>query len=497
MTDSIRSTSARSRNAQGLPVNGQDDNRRRNIQEYHNVLSPSNTYGEMNSFIDCIMSIAKAGIKRAFPRCKAYVKQVIQFCLSPNGKKMYAKECWRVSMSIGIAIDECHTLAKPVTELCRTLIPPKQSISRPSYHRVTAGKTSAQIQGHLHPAKDYNPKSRTPGALVEVHTLPIGQGDCTVIYCRGGQHAILFDCGSSEKNPLEPRFIQSYFEDVSSITVMISHGDEDHHNKIPEVFDLNTDKGNILVNKIEKVIIGGPRTDYANNTELIKYWLNEREIKNRVKYQNDSSRIHEYDFCKDKDIDFKVVVGENSNPKCKNERGMVMKMSCKSCNSSLLFSGDMEGTAAKDMARRSKDTNDTFFGILNATHCKMAHHGASDKANKVHWLEAISPIEVIVSHVYNGSRYGHPRCEAIKRLLSIGSTALLKDNVHNFDCIIRTKGVNNTRINHVVRLHTQYRIYSTAPTSNENCVIVLLFRKNQEATTDIYCGKYNAMDTTD
>ena len=497
MTDSIWSTSARSRNAQGLSVNAQDDNRRRNIQEYHNVLSPSKTYGEMNSFIDCIMSIAKAGIKRAFPRCKSYVKQVIQFCLSPNGKKMYAKECWRVSMSIGIAIDECHTLAKTVTELCRTLVPPKQSISRPSYHRVTAGKTSAQIQGHLHRAEDYNPKSRTPGALVEVHTLPIGQGDCTVIYCRGGQHAILFDCGKKGgNNTLEPRFIRSYFEGVSSITVMISHGDEDHYNKIPQVFDLNTDKDKILVNKIKEVIFGGPETDYSNST--IDKWLN--KTKKPVEYQYDSTKVHKYNFCEN-DINFEVVVGNPSKKRkdLKNERGMVMKMSCKSCKSSLLFPGDMKGTAARDMARRSKDTNDTFFGILNATHCKMAHHGARAEANEMDWLEAISPIEVIVSHMYNGSRYGHPRCEVIKRFLSLGTTALLKDNVHKFDCIIQTKGVNNTRVNHVVHLRTQYRIYSTAPTSDENCVIVLLFRKNQEATTDIYCGKYfhNAMDTTD
>ena len=338
------------------------------------------------------------------------------------------------------------------------------------------------IQGHFHPAEDYNPKSRTPGTLVEVHTLPIGQGDCTVIYCNGGQHAILFDCGKKGGKSLEIPFIQSYFEDVSSITVMISHADEDHYSKIPKVFDLKKVKGKILVNKIKEVIFGGPESDYSNTT--IDKWLN--KTKKPVEYQYDSNKVHKYNFCGN-DINFEVVVGKTSKKgkDFKNERGMVMKMSCKSCKSSLLFPGDMKGMAAKGMARRSKDTNDTFFGILNATHYKMAHHGASKDANEMDWLKAISPIEVIVSHMYNGSQYGHPRCEAIKSLLSIGTTALLKDNVHNFDCIIQRKGVN-----HVVHLHTQYRIYSTAPTSDENCVIVLLFRKNQEATTDIYCGEH-------
>ena len=32
--------------------------------------------------------------------------------------------------------------------------------------------------------------------LVEVHTLPIGQGDCNIITCNKGKNVIIFDCGS-------------------------------------------------------------------------------------------------------------------------------------------------------------------------------------------------------------------------------------------------------------------------------------------------------------
>ena len=68
-----------------------------------------------------------------------------------------------------------------------------------------------------------------------------------------------------------------------------------------------------------------------------------------------------------------------------------MKLSCKTCKSSLLFTGDMEGKNAEQIAKN-------YPNILESTHYKIAHHGASSKANKIEWLKAIKPVEAHVSH---------------------------------------------------------------------------------------------------
>ena len=353
------------------------------------------------------------------------------------------------------------------------------------YQRYTA-KNPAQIQANHFSGKDYNRHNRISGALAEVHTLPIGQGDCTVIYCNGGKHAILFDCGARGGNTLDTEFIQSYFEAVSFITVMISHGHSDHYNRIPFVFDTSIPKVQQLV---KKIIVGGPKKDYSAKT--IAKWL--AYFSSKVEYLVDS-KTYIYQFCEN--VEFKVIVGGGND---KNQRGMVMKMSCTTCEleSSLLFAGDMEGQAAQEMARRSKDTNDALFGILKSTHYKMAHHGASRLANKVDWLEAISPIEVHVSHMYN-SQHGHPSCEAIDILKGLGTTSNILNTPHDFTCIEKRNDIANGKPNEceknkkypdrfVCYNKIQHRIYSTAPTSDKICVIVLSFTKNKEATTDIYC----------
>ena len=498
-------------------------------QEYHDM------YGDVQvakSITDCVTSITKTGIKRAFPKCKTYIKQVAEFCRSPNGKKTRAKDCKSVSVSIRIAIDQCDVLAqkrsrKPaVTELCKTLVPPKKSKAncKPSQlfgpvpgTSTTArcfdaplskqsktqelpirlyrpfewytGRNFAQLQSSTQ-VQAYDPTTAYAQGRFEkvtIHTLPIGQGDCTVIYCHPATgHAILFDCGAKGGNYLPISFFQSYFQlkEVKTITVMISHGHADHYNRIPKLFDLKTDAGKELINKITEVIVGGPSADYQANT--IKSWL--LNIKKNVTYISDTKNIVTYDFCRNKDVEFEIVAG-TADPKLKNQRGMVMKLSCESCGAQLLLAGDMEGWVAEKMAEASEDiNNDEFWGFLSASHYKMSHHGASTDANKVKWLDAISPVEVHVSHQYNG-RYKHPRCEALDRLIglnTVGTENSVGGTGHDFDCIDNSGNIVNF-------IGTKHRIYTTAPTKDKLCVIQLTFANDsddeEKAKTKVTCGK--------
>ena len=135
------------------------------------------------------------------------------------------------------------------------------------------------------------------------------------------------------------------------------------------------------------------------------------------------TKLHPQKFCDNPAIHFefqKSVVSNNQ----KNQNGLLMKLSCTTCKSTLLFAGDIEGRGATTMIKNNPN-------FLRSTHYKMAHHGASSQANKKGWLEAIGPEEVHVSHVYGG-QYHHPRCEAtelIEQLETLGTSA-----THPFTC---------------------------------------------------------------
>lgn len=90
------------------------------------------------------------------------------------------------------------------------------------------------------------------------------------------------------------------------------------------MFDPETDLGKKLINKIEEVIVGGPDVDYQGTT--IKSWLEKKP----ATYISDNKKVVTYDFCRSKDVKFEVVPGTAANPKLKNQRGLVMRLSCKS-----------------------------------------------------------------------------------------------------------------------------------------------------------------------
>ena len=149
-----------------------------------------------------------------------------------------------------------------------------------------------------------------------------------------------------------------------------------------------------------------------------------------------------------------------------------MKLSCSTCKSDLLFTGDMEGPAADAFA-----ANHAAF--LKSTHYKMAHHGASTLANKMPWLKAISPVEVHVSHVFRG-RYKHPRCEAVRLISGLNTVGTTTTPKHTFTCFED----NGTEVPEQI----QHRLYSTAPADGILCLIEMTFYANSEAHTGYYCG---------
>ena len=297
---------------------------------------------------------------------------------------------------------------------------------------------------------------KSEDVLLRVYTLPIGQGDCNIIKCDGGKTAIIFDCGSLTKKKnifaSNPKMLQKFLEGAENVTILVSHAHADHYNLI----EVLTEE---MTSRIQDVIVG----DSVNI------------LKQKVK-QPSENKV--YNFCKSEQISFKLLKFKNSSSN-ENEKGMLMKLWCINCKSQLLFPGDMEGTTADEIADNHPD-------FLKSTHYKMAHHGASRLANSEKWLEAISPVEVHVSHYYRFSPYYHPRCEAFDRLMEIDSVGMATETVssaaleHCITCFFNNGTSNDQMVKH--------RIYNTAPRSDKLCLIVLSFQADEEAFTDYYCG---------
>ena len=335
-------------------------------------------------------------------------------------------------------------------------------------------KRSNTVQRPISHFKEYktlNSKSRAKDGdiLVQVFTLPIGQGDCNVIKCNEGKNVIIFDCGDMGGNHLKGQkkyasFIPRLLSGVEFATIIISHGHKDHYSMIRTLVD-------ILGRTVRYTIVGGTTTDYP---EYIK------SIAVQVAYQS-GAKTRGY-FCNNPQIVFSLVQG-NIRSSHMNERGLLMKLSCRTCKSSLLMAADMEGESARFYA-----TSPYFSEFLKSTHYKMAHHGASDAANSMEWLEAIRPVEVHVSHMYNHGRYHHPRCAAFNRLMAVGSVGMASGapgaKPHDLACFSKDEGYK------AYDQCVYHRIFSTAPRKNKICWIVLTFRAGQEAVTDYYCGNF-------
>ena len=463
-----------------------------------------------NKVLTCIQSIAEKGYENSFQECKDVVDEADKYCREELRKASGGR-----AEKETVPCREMLAALETVAGACELFKGSGQNRKRAKgsgQNRKRAAKGSRQKRnrddevcdslptepcraGELHaqvpgsfleeecipvihesntqelPIRLFQSKSSMPpGALVEVHTIPIGQGDCNIIVCNGGRNVILFDCGSSQGNPFNDDkrkygLLHSPFDGAESVTVIISHNHIDHHNMVMKV--LNKQFVSLPSKNKVRAILGGREGDYK--AQLVN---KVEEVAEKVEYVTEKKR--EY-FCEDTSILFDLLPGNQSSSNT-NERGIVMKLHFNNtCKSSLLFTADMEGPTAKEMAAKHRD-------VLRSTHYKLAHHGAADKANEKEWLEAIMPIEVHISHVYGG-RYRHPRCEALDRLIQCCNIGVASGTPgakeHDLTCFKEKYKVDKC---------VYHRVFSTAPRVDKICLITLSFFESKEPITGYYCG---------
>lgn len=292
-----------------------------------------------------------------------------------------------------------------------------------------------------------------PTNHLQVYALPVGQGDCTIMQCPNGD-IIVVDCGSQGGNrKFSVADVKHYLGDLSQrmVTVIITHADSDHYNYIDLIFN-----DEASADRVQDVYIG---ETVANYDADMQEWLQYYQLKNRLHtFWPCIGKLDcgEFYFCRDVNIKFNILavnLGASSN-----EKSIVMKVSVGQW--SMLLPGDMEGTTATFIALTLGQQT------LQSTVYKMAHHGASTRANSLYWLTLIQPKSAFASNGYNYGSYRHPRCETIARinfLQTIDQLAL----PHHLYCGYSA----NTNLN-PKQLNVARSIYETSPSQNKMCILI-------------------------
>lgn len=210
----------------------------------------------------------------------------------------------------------------------------------------------------------------------------------------------------------------------TSKTILIDTGN-DYFDSGKYIYDFILSKN---FNKIDFLIISHPHRDHIGGAVFL---LLNMEVKNFY-HSSITSNYEIYykvlDIIKDKKINYKIIK-ENDNIKVEpnidifvlnppkdlyksvNNNSIVLKISYK--NISVLFTGDIEKKAERDIIRRFRNTK-----ILKSDILKVPHHG-SNTSSTDEFIKEVSPkVAVIFCGIKN--RYGHPHLEVLQRYRKYG-----------------------------------------------------------------------------
>ena len=232
---------------------------------------------------------------------------------------------------------------------------------------------------------------------LKVHFIDVGQGDSTFIVTPHNKTILIDGGGSLNKNfdvgekTLVPYILDRGYTKIDYI--FVSHFDFDHVGGILTV---------LQELKVGKVIIGKQFENSENYEKMIKIARKKKIEIIQVDKENDIV-IDEVKF----NIiwpDKENIIKENSL----NNNSLVMKMIYK--NFSMLFTGDIEEIAERNILDIYKDNSD----ILKSDVLKTAHHGS--KTSSINeFLKLVKP-KIALIGVGKTNTFGHPNTEVLERL---------------------------------------------------------------------------------
>lgn len=225
-------------------------------------------------------------------------------------------------------------------------------------------------------------------AELSVHFIDVGQGDSTLIICKG--EAMLIDAGERDMGKTVVKYLEA--QKIKELKyVVITHPHTDHLGGMIDVFNSSI--------KIDKVFMSE---------------IPENELPTNTTYQQFLNKAQQcgIKFTKATDTKFKLGNAEIEmyapDPKkdyeSLNNYSIVTRLT--HGDNTFLFTGDIESAAEKNLIKRDVK--------LDAKVLKVAHHGSSTSSTS-DFLDAVSPrYSVIMCGVDNS--YNHPNDKIVSRI---------------------------------------------------------------------------------
>ena len=226
-------------------------------------------------------------------------------------------------------------------------------------------------------------------------TLIITPSNKTILIDGGGSTYGDYDVG---KNTLFPYLLDRGIKKIDY--VMISHFDADHCLGLFEI---------LKQLEIKQVIISKQGENSENFEKFIEI-VKDRKIKLIVVKSGDELII-------EKDIKIQILWPEEKQIKenVLNNNSIVCKLFYR--NFSMLFTGDIEEVAEKQIISQYKNSK-----VLNSTVLKVAHHGSKTSSIQ-EFLEVVQPKASLIG-VGKNNKFGHPNKDVIDRLQNLRCKSL-------------------------------------------------------------------------
>ena len=237
----------------------------------------------------------------------------------------------------------------------------------------------------------------------KIYFVDVGQGDCTVIITQGNKKIIIDGGGNNTENSsydVGESVLFPYLLDrrINSLDyVIISHFDSDHYKGLEYVIKNIKVKTVIIPKQFEE------SDNYADFIEIAK----DKKIK--VIEVTAGQRI-----MLDKEVEMCVLwpIEDYIKENAINNNSIVFKIYFE--NFSMLFTGDIEEEAEKQIISRYKDIKYNGENILKSDILKVAHHGSKSSSIQ-EFVELVKP-EIALIGVGKNNNFGHPNGDVINRL---------------------------------------------------------------------------------
>lgn len=238
---------------------------------------------------------------------------------------------------------------------------------------------------------------------LKINFVDVGQGDCTYIVTPNGKNIIIDGGeGNTEKYDYGKNVVLPYLLDKKVYKIdylIISHADSDHIGGLFAVLE------NIKVNKI----LIGIQPEFSKQLEDLLKVAEKNKIEIILLKAGDKINL-------EKNVELYVLWPINNrlideNPL--NNNSLVFKIIYN--NFSMLFTGDIEEVAEKQISDKYQNNNS-----LRSTVLKVAHHG-SRTSSMQGFIDIVKP-KIALIGVGKNNTFGHPNKEVLDRLKQLRYT---------------------------------------------------------------------------